>query len=488
MSRASFPSRAPATCVAGVSVHLLAFAFVFAAPPVAATPVFSPAVSYATGINPNAVAVADLNGDGKPDIVAANSFVTTVSVFLGVGDGTFGAKTDFPVGDYPQHLAIGDLDGDSKPDLVVAGWDHVSRLLGNGDGGFDAPSSLDAGVHSSFVAAIDVSGDDKLDVVTAHDAPPAVAVLLGHGDGTFAPFTDYPGFSPYRLALGDLNGDGWPDIASADLLADGLWVFLGAGEGTYVSGENYLVGDSPYSNAIGDFDDDGKLDVVVASKMDNNVSVLLGNGDGTFGPPGCTPLDGTCSVAYPAGTGPSSVAVGDLDVDGRPDLAVTDESRDSLVVLAGNGDGSFTAAGAYKVGVFPEHVVIHDLNGDGRPDLVTADYFANAVSVLLNVTTVSVRDSDLPARFELSLAGANPFRAGTSFEIGMPRSARVRLEVYDALGRRVRTLEDGTLPPGRHTRSWDGTSSGGSAVGPGLFFIRLSAPGVQSILKAVRVS
>jgi flagellar hook assembly protein FlgD len=69
----------------------------------------------------------------------------------------------------------------------------------------------------------------------------------------------------------------------------------------------------------------------------------------------------------------------------------------------------------------------------------------------------------------------------------MPKSARVRLEVYDALGRRVRTLEDGMLPPGRHTRSWDGTSSGGSAVGPGLFFIRLTAPGVQSILKAVRV-
>lgn len=460
--------------------------------PATATPLFAPAVSYTTGGQPGypySLAAGDLNGDGKPDLVTANSFINTVSVLFGNGDGTFAPKTDFVVGSYPTRAVIADLNSDGKQDLVVAfgNSDHLSILVGDGVGGFGPATPVPTGLYPSAVVPQDVSGDGEVDLVVAHDYPPAISVAIGHGDGTFEPFVDNEGFSPYGLAVGDLNGDGQPDVAATDLLSHGMSVFLNAGGGTYARTDTYRVPSSPYADAVGDLDDDGELDIVVATNIANSVSVFLGNGDGTFGPPGCTPLDGDCSSEYVAGNDPVSVAVADLDGDGKADLAVADQGSDSVSVLPGNGDGTFQVPIRHSVGSFPVSVVIHDLNGDGRRDLAVANYFSSSVSVLLNITTVGVQPGVTPARFALSPVGPNPFRSTARFELEIPATAPVRLEVCDLAGRRVRTLENSVLPPGRYRRAWDGAADDGSAAAAGMYFVRFSAPGIESIRRAILV-
>src|SRR6185436_6300167 len=173
--------------------------------------------------------------------------------------------------------------------------------------------------------------------------------------------------------------------------------------------------------------------------------------------------------------------------DGKADLAVANQGSDSVAVLPGNGDGTFRTPISYKVGIFPGSVVIHDLNGDGRRDLAVSNYFSTSVSVLLNITTVAVQPGVTPSRFALSLAGPNPFRSSARFELAVPMTAEVRLEVCDLAGRRVRTLEDGVLPPGHHMRTWDGAADDGSAAAAGMYFVRFSAPGIESMSRAILI-
>jgi hypothetical protein len=223
------------------------------------------------------VAVADLNADGRLDLVTAN-FVGTVSVLLGNGDGTFGAKTDFATGFNAYSVAIADLNSDGRPDLVTAnyGSNTVSVLLGNGDGTFGGKTDFGTGIGPVSVAVADINADGRSDLAVANHGGggtgSTVSVLLGNGDGTFGGKTDFgTGIGPLSVAIADFNADGRPDLAVA----------------------NY------YSS--------------------QTVSVLRGNGDGTFGP----------SIDYAAGAY-ASVAVGDLNADGQPDLVA---ARPTVTVL-----------------------------------------------------------------------------------------------------------------------------------------------------------
>jgi len=208
------------------------------------------------------------------------------------------------------------------------------------------------------------------------------------------------------------------------------------------------------------------------------VSVLLGNGDGTFG----------MKTNFVTGKNASSVAIGDVDGDGRPDLAVANEGANTVSVLLGNNDGSFGPKTDYGAGSGPTSVAIGDLNGDGRPDLATANGGSNTVSVLLNVGgTNSVEPDRIPTWFELAPPSPNPFRSRATLDFAIPRPAFVRLEIYDVQGRRIRILQDGVLAPGHYVRSWDGATTSGSAALTGVYFFRFSAPGVELTRKAVLV-
>ena len=158
-------------------------------------------------------------------------------------------------------------------------------------------------------------------------------------------------------------------------------MLLGNGNGTFQTAVSYAAGSSPCSVAVADLNGDGKLDLVVANAGDNDVSVLLGNGNGTF----------QTAVSHAVGVDPTSVAVGDFNDDGHPDLVTANTGENSVSVLLGNGNGTFQPAVNFAVGNLPTSVAVGDFNGDGKPDLVTANSGGNfTVSVLLNTTVFSI--------------------------------------------------------------------------------------------------
>ncbi|MGW6412828.1 FG-GAP repeat domain-containing protein [Streptomyces vinaceus] len=363
--------------------------------PAAAALDFGPATIYAAGGPSFSVAVGDLNGDGRPDLTTVNdSLAGTVSVLLGNGDGTFNPATTYPTGGgRARSVAVGDLNGDSKPDLTTAtSSGTVSVLLGNGDGTFSPPASYPTGSFPVSGALGDVNGDNKLDFITANGSANSVSVLLGNGDSTFNPAATYPigtGTRPNSVVVGDLNGDNKPDLTTANFNGTSVSVLLGNGDGTFNPPASYPTGGSSVSVVVGDLNGDNKPDLTTANQGNNNVSVLLGNGDGTFNPAASYPTDGT-------GTSPRAVAVGDLNGDNKPDLTTANGNLNSVSVLLGNGDGTFSPATAYPTnGSIAASVVVRDFNGDGRPDLATANQGSSNVSVLLAkpepaVTTTAV--------------------------------------------------------------------------------------------------
>jgi len=270
---------------------------------------FQTPLNSRAGYNPSAVAVADFNGDGRADLVTANSGSGDVSILLGNGDGTVRAAVNYWVGAIVASVAAGDFNGDGKPDLAVATGAGVSVLLNDDDGTFSAPVSYGGG--GNFVTVADLYGDGKLDLISVPNDSD-VSVFLGKGDGSFRAAVFYSAgywlYSP-SVTVGDFNGDGKPDLAVTGLVDGGhpgsLAVLMGNGDGSFQTAVRYLGGGS--SIAVGDFNGDGQLDLVTIGSV---ISVLLGNGDGTFQMP----------VTYDGGGG--SLAVGDFNSDGKPDLAV----------------------------------------------------------------------------------------------------------------------------------------------------------------------
>jgi hypothetical protein len=329
---------------------------------------FAPIQNYGTDNNPYGVAVADLNGDGIPDLAVVNNGDHSVSVLLGHGDGTFASAVNYSTGIGPEALAVGDFNSDGVPDLVVANNrdNSLSILLGNGDGTFAVQPAIAAGGGPSAVAVGDFNNDGILDLAVANDSagPGSVSILLGNGNGTFQPGVSYPvGDAPHGLAVADFNGDGALDLVVANSGSDNVSVLLGNGDGTFQSQSIYPVasgGSNAWSVADGDFNGDGSPDIAIASS--GNVSVLLNKGNGTFNP----------AVGYAAGNTAYALAVGDFNVDGNADLAVANVNSLNLSVLLGNGDGTFGSPSNAAAGGIPQAIAVGDFNGDGRPDLVAA--------------------------------------------------------------------------------------------------------------------
>ncbi len=378
---------------------------------------FAAAVNYATGFGPRSVAVGDFNADGRPDLAVAN-VGDNVSILLGNANGTFQAAVNYVAGSQPQSVAVGDFNADGQPDLAVANAfsNNVSILLGNLGGTFQSPVNYAAGDSPFFVAVGDFNADGRPDLAVANQASHNVSILLGNpppNAGTFQAAVNYAVvFLAASVTVGDFNADGRPDLAVANLGSTTVSILLGNVGGTFQAAVNYVVGDVPVSVAVGDFNADGRLDLAVANRGSNNVSILLGNA-----PPNAGTFQG--AVNYAVGFNPRSVAVGDFNADGRPDLAVTNAaSSNNVSILLGNVNGTFQAAVNYAVGTFPQFVAVGDFNADGRPDLAVANQASNNVSVLLNTppipvvsqqpVSVTVCPSDTAA-FSVAATGASPF-------------------------------------------------------------------------------
>ncbi|HEY2586148.1 MAG TPA: FG-GAP-like repeat-containing protein [Tepidisphaeraceae bacterium] len=344
---------------------------------------FQPQQSYGVGQSPFSVAVADVNGDGKPDVITANASSGTVSVLIGNGNGTFQAQRTFAtsfVGEgnpEPMSVAVADVNGDGKPDLVVANssFNEVVVLLGNGDGTFQAPQSFPVGASPQFVAVADVNGDGKPDIVASSLESDMVNVLLGNGDGRFqSQQSFFVGSSPNAVAIADVTGDGKPDLIVANYIDGTIGLLAGNGNGTFQSQQTFATGGSfDRFVAVADVNGDGKPDLLFTDSSPAQVGVMLGNGNGTFQSPQ------TFAVTNP----PSSLAVADVNGDGRPDLIVGKEDGSAISVLLGNGNGTFQAEQTFGTGASPWSVAAADLNADGKPDIVTANVADGTASVLL---------------------------------------------------------------------------------------------------------
>jgi hypothetical protein len=340
--------------------------------------------TFAAGPNPRAV-LADVNGDGKADLVVADygslNVPGGISVLLGNGNGTFQPAKTYATIAYPTSVTVADVNGDGKPDLIVTSdgavftnTSGVSVLLGNGDGTFQPAKTFAVPKYPSAVAITDINGDNKPDLLVADSA--AVCVLLGNGDGTFAPqqtFSTGPFTSPDSIAVADFNGDGKTDVAVAGFDSYDVIVLLGNGNGTFGAPQSFAVGGRPKSIVAADLNNDNRTDLVVANSVPGTVSVLLGNGNGTFQP----------QRAFFAGSSPEALRVTDMNGDGIPDIVVA--SYDAIDVLPGTGTGWFLPRQSFAIGPGVASLDVGDLNGDGLTDVVVSHSITNTVGVDLNL-------------------------------------------------------------------------------------------------------
>src|ERR1700733_575 len=348
-----------------------------------------------TSNEPAQSVVADFNGDGFPDIATANaSFgeTSTMSVFLGKGNGQFLPPVDYTTNTFTSGIVSGDFNQDGIPDIAAmsqgsTGNDgDVAVFLGNGDGTFRGPVDNVLGTFPVSIAVGDFDGDGILDVATVAYFANVADISLGNGDGTFkTPVAYRVGLGPYCIATGKLKKDGFLDLVVANGDGNTMSVLLGRGDGTFRSQQVYPTGLQAEFVAIGDVNMDGKADILIANYGDPSVGVFLNNGNGTF----------QDQVSYPVGGPDAGIAIGDLDGDGIPDVAVSYYHPSKVGVLHGIGNGSFGAPIEYATHQKQGYEVnLADLNGDGSPDIVRADINAS-ISVLLNQTSANATISNI---------------------------------------------------------------------------------------------
>ncbi|MBS1647746.1 MAG: VCBS repeat-containing protein [Bacteroidetes bacterium] len=338
---------------------------------------FSPTTNYTVASGAISSVSADFNGDGNPDVAAANFSANSVSVLLGNSSGALGTPTSYSVGNRPMALCSADFNSDGMPDVAVVNYidNNVSVLLGIGGGALGTATNYSIGSGAYGIVAADFNGDGKADLATANYSSATVSVFLNSGTGTFGSPANYGvGTNPYSLTSADFNNDGHLDLAIANYGSANVSVLLNSGSGgTFGAAANFGTGGNPESVTTADYNGDGKPDLATANFGNDSVSVLLNAGAGAFG----------SALNYAAGNNPSAATSADFNLDGKPDLAIANNGGDNVSLLLNIGSGTFGAAINYNVEISPTSVLSADFNSDGKPDIATANFGDNSVSTII---------------------------------------------------------------------------------------------------------
>ncbi len=317
------------------------------------------------------VAVADFNGDGRRDVIAAGDFSSFVHLMINNGAQGFLPPVTFSTGGWPGAIAVGDFNNDQKADVVTSNFNPagVSILLGNGSGSFAAPMNIPLGTGTALAVG-EFNGDQNLDLAVS-DSGGAVAILLGTGSGTFTGPTSFSVGGVRSIAVADFNIDGNNDLAIVGQFSGEVSVLFGNGSGSFGTPATFNSGSEPSAIVAQDFNNDGKPDLAIALIV--NMVVLINNGAGTFSAPG---------ILSVAGSNPAAIVTADFNNDGQYDLAVGHNT--GVSVRFGNGSGNFGNQTNFPLGLGPTFLGAGDLNDDGSVDLVVSSYSGSVVSFLLN--------------------------------------------------------------------------------------------------------
>ena len=380
---------------------------------------FTPKVDFATGNNPaGMIAVADLDGDGKPDMVVLNRSINTFSILQNtstagvINKTSFATKVDFVTDSTPSFVTIGDLDGDGKQDVVIVNMftNKISVYKNTSARGVINAGSFASKVNfisdtlamPTSVAIGDLDGDGKPELVVTNSFSNTVSILkntshVGYIDSTsFAPSVDFTtGLGPVSVAITDINGDGKPDLVIADFDAKTISILKNTTtsntitKSSFATKVDFKVGTCPNALSIGDLNGDGKPDVVVVNQTNNTISILANTSK-------VTAIDSSslsAQVVLPTnGASPYYVSVGNVDSDSLPDIVVANLISNNISIIknvykSGNiSTSSFSDGVNLATGFYPVSVAIADFDGDNKPDLAVPDYGANTISVFQNLT------------------------------------------------------------------------------------------------------
>lgn len=356
---------------------------------------FAPAIPYSVGRNPRAVTAADVNGDGKVDLIIANASDDALLVLTNNGSGILVSNATYTVGFIPTDVIAADVNGDGNVDLICTDEinlpSQLTVLTNNGSGGFVLASTLNVYGKPTWLMSADINGDGKLDLISANYMPNTIEVFTNKGSGVFSASSTNIVIGPQgtvtSVAVADVNGDGKLDLIAgtptSSTSSGTLVVFTNNGSSIFVSNATYNVGSSPRSVIVADVNGDGYMDLICANALTNTLSVLTNNGTGVFG----------SNATYTVGYEPYWVIAADVNNDGKLDLVCANRDN-TLTVLTNDGSGNFTLACTPQAGSAGEpSVVAADVNGDGHLDLIVTDTGNNTVSVLISVPTLAINSS-----------------------------------------------------------------------------------------------
>ncbi len=369
------------------------------------------------------VVAADVNGDGKLDLICANQSGYSLTIFTNDGHGNFGSNATIDLSPFfsPNWVAAAEINGDGQLDLICSAdtsseGGYLLTITNNGSGSFVIARAYRVQIGNfSFtpsVAAADVNGDSKLDFISANKTGHSLTVMTNNGSGGFNTDVMLYAKGPFCVVAADINGDGKVDLISAQAVAGALIVWTNDGCGLFGSNATLNANSNPYCVVAADINNDGRPDLISAnntgySNYVGTLTVLTNNGSGLFG---SNAMLSVSSSRYHF-LGPYCVVAADINGDGKLDLINANTDDNTLTVLTNNGNGAFGSNTILNVGSGPYCVVAADINGDGRPDLISANINDNTLTVLINTSTFP------PPTFTPTL---NITRQGNDIQVAWP--------------------------------------------------------------------